>query len=160
MSTSTSHKPPASEKKRGAHGGGGRSGGDDEGGGGGGGGGGGDLVKVAFARNEIEGEMLQGLLSEVGIPSVLKRSLGFDNPDFLSSGPRDLMVNRNDAQRAREVLAGVMIEDEGDEVAELEGERRLARGESPGPSPAQLAFWLIVVAIGGFLLLWLLTQVN
>jgi hypothetical protein len=159
MSISTSHKPPPGEKQRGAHGGGGRSGGDDQGGGGGGGGDG-DLVKVAFARNEIEGEMLQGLLSEVGIPSVLKRSLGFDNPDFLSSGPRDLMVNRNDAKRAREVLADVMIEDECDEVAELEGERRLARGESPGPSPAQLAFWLIVVAVAGFLLLWLLTQVN
>ena len=159
MSISTSHKPPPGEKQRGAHGGGGRSGGDDQGGGGGGGGDG-DLVKVAFARNEIEGEMLQGLLSEVGIPSVLKRSLGFDNPDFLSSGPRDLMVNRNDAKRAREVLADVMIEDECDEVAELEGERRLARGESPGPSPAQLAFWLIVVVVAGFLLLWLLTQVN
>jgi Putative prokaryotic signal transducing protein len=159
MSISTSHKPPASEKQRGAHGGGGGSGVDDEGGGGGGGGDG-DLVKVAFARNEVEGEMLQGLLSEAGIPSVLKRSRGFDNPDFLSSGPRDLMVNRNDAQRAREVLADVMIEDEGDEVAELEEERRLARGESPGPSPAQLAFWLIAVAVGGFLLLWLLTEVN
>jgi hypothetical protein len=159
MSISTSHKPPATPKQRDAHGGGGRSGGDDDGGGGGGGGDG-DLVKVAFARNEIEGEMLQGLLSEVGIPSVLKRSLGFDNPDFLSSGPRDLMVNRNDAQRAREVLADVMIEDERDEAAELQGERRLARGESAGPSPAQLAFWLIVVAVGGFLLLWLLTQLN
>ena|SRR5215212_3734119 len=159
MSTSTSHKPPPSGHQRGAHGGGGRSGGGEEGGGGGGGGGG-DLVKVAFARNQVEGEMLQGLLSEVGIPSVLKRSLGFDNPDFLPSGPRDLLVNRNDAQRARQALADVLIEDERDEVAELEGERRLARGESPGPSPAQLAFWVIAVAVGGFLLLWLLTQVN
>jgi Putative prokaryotic signal transducing protein len=159
MSISTSHKPPAGEKQRPAYGGGGSSGGDEEGGGGGGGGGD-DLVKVAFARNEIEGEMLQGLLSEVGIPSVLKRTFGFDNPDFLASGPRDLMVNRNDAQRAREVLADVMIEDERDEVAELEDERRLARGESPGPSPARLAFWILVVAVGGFLLLWLLTQVN
>ncbi|HVD39823.1 MAG TPA: DUF2007 domain-containing protein [Solirubrobacterales bacterium] len=158
MSTSTSHRPPPSGHQRGAHGGGNSGGGDE--GGGGGGGGGGDLVKVAFARNQVEGEMLQGLLSEVGIPSVLKRSLGFDNPDFLPSGPRDLLVNRNDAQRAREVLADVLIEDERDEVAELEGERRLARGESPGPSPAQLAFWLIAVAVGGFLLLWLLTQVN
>jgi hypothetical protein len=159
MSTSTSPKRPASGHQRGAHGGGGNSGGD-EGGGGGGGGGGGDLVKVAFARNQVEGEMLQGLLSEAGIPSVLKRSLGFDNPDFLPSGPRDLMVNRSDAQRAREVLADVLIEDERDEAAELEGERRLARGESPGPSPARLLFWLVAVAIGGFLLLWLLTQVN
>jgi hypothetical protein len=159
MSTSTSHKPPPSGHQRGAHGGGGSgSGGED--GGGGGGGGGGDLVKIAFARNQVEGEMLQGLLSEVGIPSVLKRSLGFDNPDFLPSGPRDLLVNRNDAQRAREVLADVLIEDERDEVAELEGERRLARGESPGPSPAQLAFAVVAVAVGGFLLLWVLTQLN
>jgi putative signal transducing protein len=158
MSTSTSHKPPQSGPRRG-HGDGGGSGGGDEGGGGGGGGDG-DLVKVAFARNQVEGEMLQGLLSEVGIPSVLKRSLGFDNPDFLPSGPRDLMVNKRDAQRAREVLADVLIEDERDEVAELEGERRLARGESPGPSPARLAFWILAVAVGGFLLLWLLTQVN
>ncbi len=158
MSTSTSHRRPPSGNQRGAHGGGDSGGGDE--GGGGGGGGDGDLVKVAFARNQVEGEMLQGLLSEVGIPSVLKRTLGFDNPDFLPSGPRDLMVNRNDARRAREVLADVLIEDERDEVAELEGERRLARGESPGPSPTQLAFWLIAIAVGGFLLLWLLTQVN
>lgn len=104
--------------------------------------------------------MLQGLLSEAGIPSVLKRSLGFDNPDFLSSGPRDVMVNESDAERAREVLADVLIEDERDEAAELEGERRLARGESPGPSPARLAFWILAVAAAGFLLLWLLTQLN
>ena len=42
-------------------------------GGGGGGGGGGKLVKVAFARNQVEAEMIQGLLGEHGIPSVLKR---------------------------------------------------------------------------------------
>ena len=159
MSTSTSPRRPPSGQQRGAHGGGGDFGGD-EGGGGGGGGGDGDLVKVAFARNQVEGEMLQGLLSEVGIPSVLKRSLGFDNPDFLPSGPRDLMVNKRDAQRAREVLADVLIEDERDEVAELEEERRLARGEGPGPSPARLAFWILAVAAGGFLLLWVLTEVN
>lgn len=159
MSSSTSHKSPPSGHQRGAHGGGDSSGGD-EGGGGGGGGGGGDLVKVAFARNQVEGEMLQGLLAEAGIPSMLKRSIGFDNPDFLPSGPRDVMVNAGAAQRAREVLADVRIEDERDEVTELEEERRLARGETGGPSPARLAFWILAVAIGGFLLLWLLTQVN
>lgn len=158
MSTSTSHKPRPSGHQRGAHGGGGGGHDGDEGGGGGGGGGGGDLVKVAFARNQAEAEMLQGLLSEAGIPSVLKRSFGFDNPDFLSSGPRDLMVNAGDAKRARDVLAETMIEDEGDEVAELEGERRLARGGSGGPSPGALAFWILAVAAGGFLLLWLLYE--
>ena len=159
MSTSTSHSQRSGDQQRGAHGGGGDAGGGDEGGGGGGGGGG-DLVKVAFARNQAEAEMLQGLLGEAGIPSVLKRSFGFDNPDFLSSGPRDVMVNAGDAQRAKNVLAETMIEDEADEVAELEGERRLARGETGGPSPGQLAFWILAVAVGGFLVLWLLYQLS
>ena len=30
--------------------------------------------------------MIQGLLAEAGMPSVLKRSFGFDAPDFLSAG--------------------------------------------------------------------------
>jgi hypothetical protein len=159
MSASTSHRPSPSGHQRGTHGGGDGPGGGDEGGGGGGGGGG-DLVKVAFARNQAEAEMLQGLLSEAGIPSVLKRSFGFDNPDFLSSGPRDVMVNAGDAQRSKDLLAETMIEDEGNEVADLEGERRLARGETGGPSPAQLAFWILAVAAGGFLLLWLLYELT
>ena len=40
---------------------------------GGGGGGGGKLVKVAFAPSQMEAEMIQGLLSEHGIPSLVKR---------------------------------------------------------------------------------------
>jgi len=159
MSTSTSTKRPPSGHERVGNGGGGGRGNDDEGGGGGGGGGG-DLVKIAFARNQVEAEMLQGLLSEAGIPSVLKRSFGFDNPDFLSSGPRDVMVNAGDAQRAKDLLADTMIEDERDEVAELEGERRLARGETGEPSPARLAFWILAVGAGGFLLLWLLYEIS
>jgi len=158
MSSSTSHKAPPSGRQRGAHDGGDAGGGDE--GGGGGGGGGGDLVKVAFARNQVEGEMLQGLLTEAGIPSILKRSMGFDNPDFLPSGPRDVMVNAGTADRARQVLADVLIEDEADEVAELEEERRLARGEGGPISPGRLAFWLLAAVIGGFILVWLLYQAT
>jgi hypothetical protein len=160
MSTSTSHRSRGSAHKRGAHGGGGDfHGGDDEGGGGGGGGDG-KLVKVAFARNQVEAEMLQGLLAEAGIASILKRSFGFDNPDFLASGPRDVMVNQGEAKRAREVLAETMIEDEGDERTELEEQRRLARGETGLVSPGRLAFWILAVGLGGFLLLWLLYEVT
>lgn len=160
MSSSTSQRHKPSGHRRGAHGGDHSGGGDDEGGGGGGGGNGGRMVKVAFARTQPEAEMLQGLLTEAGIPSMLKRSIGFDNPDFLPSGPRDVMVRADSAKRAREVLADVMIEDERDEVAELEEERRLARGETGGPSPGRLAFWLLVAALGGALLIWLLYQVT
>lgn len=158
MSPSTSHKSPSGHQ-RGVHDSGGGSGGD-EGGGGGGGGNGGRLVKVGFGRNQVEAEMLQGLLSEAGIPSMLKRTIGFDAPEFFASGPHDVLVSVNDAKRAREVLADVMIESERDEVAELEEERRLARGETGVVSPGRLAFWVIVALIGGCLFLWLLYQTT
>jgi hypothetical protein len=159
MSTSTSHRDRGSGHQRGAHGGGG-SGHGDEGGGGGGGGGGGDLVKVAFARNQVEAEMLQGLLSEAGIPSILKRSFGFDNPDFLTSGPRDVMVNQGAAERAREVLADTMIESEDEERAELEEQRRLARGETGVTSPARLALWIAIAVVAAAVIVWLLYQMS
>ena len=159
MSSSTSPKAPSGHK-RGAHGGD-HSGGGDEGGGGGGGGGNGErMVKVAFARTQPEAEMLQGLLTEAGIPSMLKRSAGFDNPEFLPNGPRDVLVRADSAQRAREVLAEVMIEDERDEASELAEERRLARGETGVTSPGRLAFWLIAAVLAGFLLIWLLYQAT
>lgn len=63
-------------------------------------------VKVAYAQSEAEAEMIQGLLSEHGIPSMLKRTRGFDVPDFLAAGPRDILVPAAAAERAREVLAG------------------------------------------------------
>jgi hypothetical protein len=160
MSTSTSHRSSGSAEKHRPHGGGGEGGGNDGEGGGGGGGGDGKLVKVAFARNQVEAEMLQGLLSEAGIPSVLQRSFGFDNPDFLASGPRDVMVNKGAAQRAREVLAETMIDDEADERVELEEQQRLARGETGVTSPAKLAFWIGIAVLGAFLLSLLLYEIT
>jgi hypothetical protein len=155
MSSSTSHKSPSGHR-RGAHGGGGEGGGDE--GGGGGGGGGGRLVKVGFGRNQVEAEMLQGLLGEAGIPSVLKRTMGFDAPEFFASGPHDVLVAAAQAKRAREVLADVMVDSEADEVTELEEERRLARGETGITSPARLAFWIAVAVLGGFVFIWVLDQ--
>jgi len=64
----------------------------------------GELVKVARASNRAEAEFIEGLLLEEGIPSVLRRSAGFDVPDFLSAGPRDVLVPESAAQAAREAL--------------------------------------------------------
>jgi hypothetical protein len=128
-------------------------------GGGGGGGGGDDLVKVAFARTQAEGEMLQGLLSEAGIPSVLNRSQGFYSVSYVP-GPVDVMVAGHLAKRAREVLAETMLEDEGDELAELEEQRRLARGETGVVSPYRLALWIGAIVLGAIVLLWVLYQVT
>jgi hypothetical protein len=63
-----------------------------------------DLVKVAGAQNQAEAELLQSLLSQEGVPSVLRRSAGFDVPDFLAAGPRDVLVSASQARLAREVL--------------------------------------------------------
>jgi hypothetical protein len=158
MSRSTSHRDSHSGHQRGAHGGGSHHGG--EGGGGGGGGGGGKLVKVAFARNQAEAEMLQGLLLDEGIPSVLKRTGGFDNPDFLAAGPHDVYVNSEVAQTARDLLAETMLESEGDEIAEIEGQARAARGESDATSPGQLGLWIAVAFFGALILVWILYQLS
>jgi hypothetical protein len=66
----------------------------------------GKLVKVAFAQQEAEAEMIQGLLSAHGIPSMVKREPGFDVPDFLAAGPRQILVAEAVAEQAREVLEG------------------------------------------------------
>ena len=64
------------------------------------------LVKVAYAQQQAEAEMIQGLLSEHGIPSMLRRAAGFDVPDFLAAGPREVLVADELAEQAREVLEG------------------------------------------------------
>lgn len=62
------------------------------------------LVKVAYARNLPEAEMIENLLRENGIESLTQRNGGFDVPDFLAAGPRDVLVPEQDAERARELL--------------------------------------------------------
>jgi hypothetical protein len=158
MPSSKSHSP-SRPHQRGAHGDGGSHDGGD-GGGGGGGGGGGKLIKVAFARNQAEAEMLQGLLSEAGIPSVLKRSGGFDAPEFLAAGPRDVFVNAALARKARELLADTLVESEDEERTELEEQRRLARGETGQTSPARLALWVGAAFFGAVILVWILYQIS
>ena len=64
----------------------------------------GELVRVAGGRNQAEAEFIQGLLLEEGVPSILRRSAGFDVPDFLAAGPRDVMVPEAGAEVAKEVL--------------------------------------------------------
>jgi signal recognition particle subunit SEC65 len=62
----------------------------------------GRLVKIAYARHQIEAEMIQGLLDEYGIPSMVQRSV--DNPEFMAAGPRQILVPEAAAVKAREVL--------------------------------------------------------
>jgi hypothetical protein len=102
----------------------------------------GDLVRVAGGRNQAEAELIQGLLLEWGVPSVLRRTPGFDVPDFLAAGPRDVLVPEAGAQTAREVL--------------LQADMAPTTGGGSGPRPLVLA---AVIGLGGAaaaLLAWLL----
>ncbi len=65
----------------------------------------GELVRVARAQHQAEAELIQNLLLEEGIPSMTKRSGGFDVPDFLAAGPRDVLVPSSGADAARDLLS-------------------------------------------------------
>jgi hypothetical protein len=63
-----------------------------------------DLVKVAYAHDQTEAEFLQNLLLDADVDSVLRRAPGFDVPEFLSAGPRHVLVAAPDVPVARDVL--------------------------------------------------------
>ncbi|MCA1688978.1 MAG: hypothetical protein LC720_00540 [Actinobacteria bacterium] len=69
----------------------------------------GELVRVAGASNLAEAEFIQGMLLEEGVPSLLRRRAGFDVPDFMAGGPRDVLVAASGAPTAREVLVEAEI---------------------------------------------------
>jgi hypothetical protein len=102
----------------------------------------GELVKVAWARNQAEAEFIQGLLLEEGVPSLLRRSAGFDVPDFLAAGPRDVMVPISGADAAREIL--------------LQSELIGSESEGGGVAPRRLLAGLLVALALGALIIWLL----
>ena len=64
----------------------------------------GELVRVIGASNQAEAEMIQGMLLEEGVPSLLRRARGSDVPDFLAAGRRDVLVPASGLLTAREVL--------------------------------------------------------
>jgi hypothetical protein len=106
----------------------------------------GDLVRVAGARHQAEAELVQGILLEEGIPSMTRRSAGFDVPDMLAAGPRDILVPASGASAARDVLM----------QADLLGEER------PGPAvanPGRLLLGLVAAVITVGLIAWIGTEI-
>ena len=104
----------------------------------------GDLVRVAGGRNQAEAELIQNLLLEEGVPSILRRSAGFDVPDFLAAGPRDVLVPLSGADMARELLV----------------EAALAPTESAAAGRGPQAVYIAAALLGGglvtALVAWLL----
>jgi hypothetical protein len=103
----------------------------------------GDLVRVAGGRNQAEAEFIQGMLLEEGVPSMLRRSPGFDVPDFLAAGPRDVLVPASGAEAASEVLLQTNLAPSKGLVA---------------PSPLKLLAGIALGGGGAALVAWLLLQ--
>jgi hypothetical protein len=105
----------------------------------------GSLVRVAGARNQAEAEFIQGMLLEEGVPSMLRRSAGFDVPDFLAAGPRDILVAESGVDTARQVL--------------LEAELISPDASRPAVvTPGRLLVGLLIALAIGAAIVWLLAE--
>ena len=105
----------------------------------------GELVRVAGGRNQAEAEFIQGLLLEEGVPSLLRRSAGFDVPDYLAAGPRDVLVPASGAATARDIL--------------LQSDLAPTEGSAPIASPWRVAAALLGALALVALIVWLGTDV-
>jgi hypothetical protein len=103
-----------------------------------------DLVRVAGGRNQPEAELIQNLLLAEGIPSLIRRTAGFDVPDYLAGGPRDVLVRASAAEAAAELLAGT----------ELEPARAPVEARSPLRTVA-IALAVLAAALAVVYLAWL-----
>ncbi|HEY4824769.1 MAG TPA: hypothetical protein VIH49_06930 [Solirubrobacteraceae bacterium] len=103
----------------------------------------GELVRVVGAKNLSEAEFIQGLLLEEGVPSMLRRSAGFDVPDFLAAGPRDVLVPVSGLDTAREVL--------------LQAELISSEPQGSPVAPGRLLLGLLIALAVGALIVWLAT---
>jgi hypothetical protein len=105
----------------------------------------GKLIRVVSAHNQAEAEFIQGMLLEEGVPSLIRRSAGFDVPDFLAAGPRDLLVPESGVATAREVLLQAELIDQ--------------RPATPVVAPLRLLAGLLISLAIGALIVWLLAAV-
>ena len=61
-------------------------------------------TKVAAAPDETSALLMDGVLRDAGIPALIQRAPGFDAPDFLAAGPRDILVPGSFSEEARRLL--------------------------------------------------------
>jgi hypothetical protein len=110
----------------------------------------GELVRVAGGRNQAEAELIQNMLLEEGIPSILRRTRGFDVPDFLAAGPRDVLVPEAAYEPARTLLveAEMVPAQQPDGIPGIGSPARLFVGVVAGVALVLLIAWLLYLATG------------
>jgi hypothetical protein len=110
----------------------------------------GEPVRVAFTRNQAESDLVQNILLEEGIPSMARRTRGFDVPDFLAAGPRDVLVPESGADAARDVLREADVAETIEPAQPGSGAQplRLVVAVLGGGALAAFLAWLLVHASG------------
>jgi Putative prokaryotic signal transducing protein len=132
-----------------------------------------EMVEVAFARDQVEAEMLQGLLETEGIRSMLQPT-GINGPQVgygvlyagYGGGAQRVMVWESQSETARGLLAGALVAEEpdGTDVSEIANAQyleaaaggRRPRGHGLVGGYARIWFWsfaAMAAAFGIFLLL-------
>jgi len=61
-------------------------------------------VKVDSVPNETSALLMEGVLEDAGIPALVCRGPGFDVPNFLSAGPRSVLVPEPALEEAQQLL--------------------------------------------------------
>jgi hypothetical protein len=107
----------------------------------------GKLTKVGWAHNQAEGEFIQSLLLEEGVPSLLRRTAGFDVPDMLAAGPRDVMVPASGVDVARETLLAAAVIDDRPAMRVVTSPARLLCGLLAALAVGALVLWLVFLAM-------------
>lgn len=62
-------------------------------------------VEVAFAANQTEADLIQGILREEGIPSMTRKPEGSFLTDLFAIGPRHVVVPAAAEEKAKKILA-------------------------------------------------------
>jgi hypothetical protein len=95
----------------------------------------GELRHVVTASQQAEAEWIQMLLLEEGVPSTVRRSAGFDVPEMMAAGRRDVLVPDSGVEVARQLL----LESEIEPLAPAE--------RTAGPAPLTLLAWIVAAVV-------------
>jgi hypothetical protein len=101
-----------------------------------------ELRAVTTARHQVEAELVQGMLREEGIQSMVRPSRSFDLPQFMGAAPHEVLVHESDYAAAYQLVHG------------HEPEPQLP-GSRSGPEPGNLLA-VVLIALGLIaLVVWL-----
>jgi hypothetical protein len=89
---------------------------------------------VVTASQQAEAEWIQMLLLDEGVPSTLRRSAGFDVPEMMAAGRRDVLVPESGLEIARQVLLDSDIDP-------------VSPAQVAGPAPARLLAGIVAALI-------------